>query len=205
MAGFSRNDLPRRSSQIRFLCEIQIGIDDRRPLSCLLWYLSLSVEHLSMDQFPRGSVEPSVCGRRAEKWSGWRRGAHSESQPATAPLQSSRRKAAALAARARLSLVTSARIAKRNGCGREGGKGRSSNPWSAANRALVTAEAGSLAGLRGLAVCVACQQVRVAEHFFSEVLHAQVLGVRRSDFLLPSTHSGNLGRGRSASWKLHAF
>ena len=34
-----------------------------------------------MDQFPRRGVEPSVCGRRAEKWSGGRRGAHSESQP----------------------------------------------------------------------------------------------------------------------------
>ncbi len=81
MAGFSPNDLPRRSSQIRFLLEIQIGIDDTRPLSCLLSYLSLSVEHLNMDQFPRGGVEPSVCGRRAEKWSGERRKAHSASQP----------------------------------------------------------------------------------------------------------------------------
>ena len=34
-----------------------------------------------MDQFPRRGVEPSVCGRRAEKWCGGRRGAHSESQP----------------------------------------------------------------------------------------------------------------------------
>ena len=64
--------------------------------------------------------EASVRGRRAGKWSGERREAHSASQPERNGRRRGRRKPAALAAQASLPLVTSARFAKRNGRGREG-------------------------------------------------------------------------------------
>src|SRR5438876_4453048 len=72
------------------------------------------------------------------KWSGGRRGAHSNSQPERNAAASRRRKPAAFAAHARLQLVTSARFAERNGRGREG-EGATGSPWSVAIGAVVTA------------------------------------------------------------------
>lgn len=85
-----------------------------------------------------GSLLRSAVGERG-KWSvGWRE-APSESQPErndTPP--SRRRKPAAPAAISPCKLVTSARFAKWSGRRREG-DGAMGRPWSAANRALVTA------------------------------------------------------------------
>ncbi len=179
----------------------------------------------------------SVVGVRRSGAEGGEARIANRSRSATAPLPSRRRKAAALAAHARLPLVTSARFAQRNGRCREG-TGTTRSPWSGANHALVTANQRSSSAFRHAgevdfvsafrlgAKCtggrlgrqvpvgaklttimpgVPSSGVWVAVRFFSGVPHSHLLGVRRPDFLLPSTRSGKLGRGRSASSKPHAF
>ena len=74
-------------------------------------------------QSPMGSDLASVCGRRAGKWSGERRGAPSE----TKPERNARRRAAdgsplLLRRPAPDKLVTSVQFAKRNGRGRQGNR-----------------------------------------------------------------------------------